>query len=390
MTTPAPSQPLNSNLATNADGTLVIADKALAERMRSPLVIADKVHVKSRVMLAPMAGVTDVVFRGIVRQWAPESLICTEMISSNGLVYSKRWDAPILDKNVSDHPIAYQLAANREEVLIEAAKRIEAEQKPETIDLNMGCPVKKITGNFEGCALMKEPDQAYKLISALVKEIDTPVTVKFRLGWDSDSINYREFAQMAESAGAAMVTLHARTRAQGYKPGVKWEAFGDLKNAVSIPVIANGDICSVEDALTVLGTYGVDGVMIGRGCLGQPWLLGQIDQALQTGRMPEALSVKEKMAVAYQHAVLLASYKGEDRAVREMRRHLTDYAKGFRGASKYRSKIVLVSTMDEVRAVLTDLVCEAEGDVMDFASIDSQFAPQSASDVAVEPSLVGV
>ena len=140
------------------------------------------VEVNSRVMLAPMAGVTDVVFRSLVRRWAPESLICTEMISSNGIVYSKQWGARILDKVASDHPIAYQLAANRKDVLIQAAVGIIKDKSPDTIDLNMGCPVKKITGNFEGCALMKEPDMAYDLISSLVKEIDTPVTVKFRAG----------------------------------------------------------------------------------------------------------------------------------------------------------------------------------------------------------------
>lgn len=325
------------------------------------------VSVNSRVMLAPMAGVTDVVFRGIVRRWAPESLICTEMISSNGLVYSKRFDAPILDKTVSDQPIAYQLAAHREEVLLEAATTIIRERQPDTLDLNMGCPVKKITGNFEGCSLMREPELAYKLISALVKRLEEdgtpiPVTVKFRLGWDSEHMNYKEFGQMCQDAGAAMVTLHARTRAQGYKPGCKWEAFGELKQALNIPVIANGDINTMEDALHVINTYGVDGVMIGRGSLGQPWLIGEIDKALKSGIAPEEPSIEMRMESAYEHARLLVDYRGEVTGVREMRRHLTDYVKGFAGASQYRHRLTAVNTLEDVRAILDEILHSQEAD----------------------------
>jgi tRNA-dihydrouridine synthase B len=323
------------------------------------------VSVNSRVMLAPMAGVTDVVFRGIVRRWAPESLICTEMISSNGLVYSKRFDAPILDKTVSDQPIAYQFAAHREEVLLAAATTIIRERQPDTLDLNMGCPVKKITGNFEGCSLMREPELAFKLISALVKRLEadgtpTPVTVKFRLGWDSEHMNYTEFGKMCQDAGAAMVTLHARTRAQGYKPGCKWEAFGELKQALNIPVIANGDINTMEDALHVMTTYGVDGVMIGRGALGQPWLIGEIDKALKTGQPPTEPSISQRMACAFEHARLLVDYRGEVTGVREMRRHLTDYVKNFPGASQYRHRLTAVNTLEDVRAILDEILQAAK------------------------------
>lgn len=325
------------------------------------------VTVNSRVMLAPMAGVTDVVFRGLVRRWAPDSLICTEMISSNGLVYSKRFDAPILDKTITDQPIAYQLAAHREEVLLEAARTIIRDKQPDTLDLNMGCPVKKITGNFEGCALMKEPELAAKLISSLVKTLErdgtpTPVTVKFRLGWDSQSMNYLEFGKMCQDTGASMVTLHARTRAQGYKPGCKWEAFGELKQALQIPVIANGDITSMQDALQVINTYGADGVMIGRAVQGQPWLIGDIDRALKTGEPVEEPSIQQRMDMAYEHARLLSEYRGEVTGVREMRRHLTDYVKGFQGASQYRGRLTQVSTLAEVRAILDEILSTVESD----------------------------
>ncbi|HEY9746974.1 MAG TPA: tRNA dihydrouridine synthase DusB, partial [Oculatellaceae cyanobacterium] len=310
---------------------------------------------------APMAGVTDVVFRGLVRRWAPDSLICTEMISSNGLVYSKRFDAPILDKTVTDHPIAYQLAAHREVVLLEAVQTIIRDKNPDTIDLNMGCPVKKITGNFEGCSLMRDPQLARQLISALVQQQERegthkPITVKFRLGWDSQSMNYKEFGKMCEDAGASMVTLHARTRAQGYKPGCLWDAFGELKQTVGIPVIANGDIYTLNDALYVLDTYGVDGVMIGRGALGQPWLIGHVDQALKTGKPTPEPSITERLNVAYEHARLLAEYRGEVTGVKEMRRHLTDYVKGFPGAGTYRSRLTAVNTLADVRAILDEIL----------------------------------
>jgi tRNA-dihydrouridine synthase B len=308
-----------------------------------------------------MAGVTDIVFRGLVRRWAPQSLICTEMISSNGMVYSKRYDAPILDKADTDQPIAFQLAAHRQEVLLQAAEAIIQSKNPDMIDLNMGCPVKKITGNFEGCALMKEPDHAHTLISALVnhlKPYNKPVTVKFRLGWDANSMNYLEFGQMCQDAGASMVTLHARTRAQGYKPGCLWDAYGELKQALKIPVVANGDIISTQDALHVINTYGVDGVMVGRGAMGRPWWIGHLHTAIQTGQAPDDLTIAQKLAVALEHATLMAQYKGELHGVRAMRGHLTDYVKGFRGASSFRSQLTNVNSLAEIETLFTQILAE--------------------------------
>ncbi len=310
------------------------------------------VSVNSRVMLAPMAGVTDVIFRDLVRRKAPESLICTEMISSNGVLHaSGKRRQFILDKGKNDHPIAYQLAAHQKDILLKAAETIITEQDPDTIDLNMGCPVKKITGNFEGCALMKEPDMASELIASLVKEFDKPITVKFRLGWDANSINYKEFGQMCEAAGASMVTLHARTRAQGYAPGVRWDAFQDLKENVNIPVIGNGDINSAEDAVTVMTTYGIDGVMIGRGALGQPWVIGDIDNALKNGGTIRQRSVAEKLAICMEHTEMYVDYKGERVGIQQMRKQLPWYVKGFHGASKYRGDLTQVNTIEDVQQI---------------------------------------
>jgi tRNA-dihydrouridine synthase B len=314
------------------------------------------VPIHSRVMLAPMAGVTDIVFRALVRHWAPEALICTEMISSNGLVISKQRKARILDHTASDHPIAYQLAAHREDILLEAARQVVEDHDPECIDLNMGCPVKKITGNFEGCALMKEPELAANLVRALVKEIDKPVTVKFRLGWDMDSMNYLDFGKRLEDAGASMVTLHARTRSQGYSPGCKWEAFGELKEALSIPVIANGDIRSAEEAKDVIETYGVDGVMIGRYAQGQPWIIGEVDQYLKTGVLPQPWSIEERLKVAYEHAVNLCNYRGLHLGVREIRKHLTWYAQGFPGVRAYRNRLTGVNSLEDIQAIIDEIL----------------------------------
>ncbi len=319
-----------------------------------PLFNIKNVPIHSRVMLAPMAGVTDVVFRKLVRQWAPDSLICTEMISSNGLIFSKQRKARILDHTETDHPIAYQLAANRPDILLEAALQVIADHQPETLDLNMGCPVKKITGNFEGCALMQDPPFAANLVKTLVSEIETPVTVKFRLGWDLNTMNYLDFGKRMEDAGASMVTLHARTRTQGYQPGCKWEAFGHLKEALTIPVIANGDIRTIEDARHVIGTYGVDGVMIGRSCQGQPWLLGEIHHALLTGRPPREWTVAERLKVAFDHAEALCAYSRN--GVREIRKHLAWYAQGFPGVREYRNRLTRVQSLEEIQAIFDEIL----------------------------------
>lgn len=320
----------------------------------TPLCINNgQVQIHSRVMLAPMAGITDVVFRGLVRQAAPKSLICTEMISSNGLVYSQRWDANILDKSLQDHPIAYQLAAHREEVLIRAAEEIVARHSPDTLDLNMGCPVKKITGNFEGCALMKDVALATQLVRAVSKAVPIPVTVKCRLGWDETSKNYLDFAEALVEAGAKMITLHARTRAQGYRPGVDWEAFALLKQRLgpSIPVIGNGDIVTPQDAHHVLSTYGIDGVMIGRGCQGSPWQIGRIDHYLKTGELLPEPTLHEKLDWGWQHLTQMVAYKGETVGVREMRGQLPWYVAGFSGASVLRDQLTKVTTLSDVETI---------------------------------------
>ena len=324
----------------------------------TPCFYVGETPIYSPVLLAPMAGVTDVVFRQLVRRWAPQSLVCTEMISSNGMIYSKQRKARILEHTEVDHPISYQLAANRPEVLVQAAQQVIEDHDPVAIDLNMGCPVKKITGNFEGCALMKEPEHAAMLVKTLADAIDKPVTVKFRLGWDYDSMNYLDFGKRLQDAGAKMVTLHARTRSQGYSPGCKWEAFGELKEALDIPVIANGDINSVEDAEKVINTYGVDGVMVGRGTQGKPWLLGEMhDVLLQQGQLKN-YSLPQKLEYALEHAKMMCDYRRPDVGIKEMRKHLAWYLDSFPGVRKYRHALMQVSSIQDIENIFADILSE--------------------------------
>jgi tRNA-dihydrouridine synthase B len=326
----------------------------MTEDAAKPFKIGDHT-LNSRVVLAPMAGVTDKVFRALVKRWAPDSLVCTEMISSNGFVQMQKARKPqdqyICSRSEADYPIAYQLAAHQEAILLEAAESLLEQYQPVSIDLNMGCPVKKITGNFEGCALMKAPAEAAKLIQHLTRRLPVPVTVKFRLGWDLNTMNYLDFGKMCEDSGASMVTLHARTRSQGYQPGCKWDAFGELKQALHIPVVANGDIRTAEDARFLMDTYGVDGVMIGRAALGEPWLLGEIDALLKTGVARPPMTLQERFAVAYAHAETYVTTRGHDKAIFDMRKHLAWYAKDFYGASLCRRELTAVNSLDDIRVI---------------------------------------
>ena len=326
--------------------------------MTTPAFHIGDTPIHSPVLLAPMAGITDIIFRGLVRRWAPESLICTEMISSNGMIYSKQRKARILDHTETDQPISYQLAANKPEILIEAAQQIIEDHDPVAIDLNMGCPVKKITGNFEGCALMKEPEHAAMLVKQLVDAIDRPVTVKFRLGWDAENMNYLDFGKRLQDAGISMISLHARTRAQGYAPGCKWEAFGELKEALDVPIIANGDINTPEDAKHVLETYGVDGVMVGRGTQGKPWFCGDLHNYLVHNQAMPERPRHTKLEVALDHAELLCDYRSELVGIKEMRKHLAWYVEGFRNARVYRTQLMQVTTLIELKAVFEHILDE--------------------------------
>ncbi len=312
-------------------------------RFTTPLKIGS-VELHSRVFQSPLSGVTDLVFRRLVRRYAPNSMMYTEMVQASSLRHLK--EVPrIMEIDPHERPISIQLFDCRPDFLGEAAK-IAVEQGAQTIDINMGCPVNKITKNGGGSSLLRDPDTAVAIVRAVVAAVDIPVTVKTRIGWDDREINILDFARRMEDAGAQMLTVHARTRAQGYNGTANWDWIRRVKEVLSIPVIANGDIFSVESAIACLNQTGADGVMCSRGTLGYPFLVGEIDRFLKTGKLLSPPSSIAKLECAKEHLQNLYLYKG-DRGIFQARKHLTWYATGFPGAAELRTYLQAINTVAE-------------------------------------------
>lgn len=310
-------------------------------KLATPLKIGS-LELKSRVLQSPLSGVTDLVFRRLVRRYAPESMIYTEMVNATEIHHLPKLPK-IMEIDRDEQPISIQLFDCRPDFMAEAAQKAVAEGA-QTIDINMGCPVNKITKKGGGSSLLRQPEVAAAIVKAVVSAVEIPVTVKTRIGWSDREITILDFARRMEGAGAAMLTVHGRTRAQGYKGSAQWEWIGRVKEILSIPVIANGDIFSVEAAVKCLETTGADGVMCSRGTLGYPFLVGEIDTFLQTGkRLPSPTSV-QRLQCAKEHLKGLWDYKGE-RGIFQSRKHLAWYCKGFVGAAELRD---LVSRLDSV------------------------------------------
>ncbi|BAY51489.1 nitrogen regulation protein NifR3 homolog [Thermostichus vulcanus NIES-2134] len=321
---------------------------ALKARLATPLQIGS-VTVNSRVLQSPLAGVTDLVFRRLVRRYAPESMMYTEMVSASGLHYLKTLPR-IMEVDANEHPISIQLFDCRPDFLAEAAIKAVAEGA-DTVDINMGCPVNKITKNGGGSSLLRDVQTAVAIVRTVSKAVPVPVTVKTRIGWSDEEINILDFAKAMEDAGAAMITVHGRTRAQGFNGPARWEWIARVKERVSIPVIANGDIFSVEAAVRCLEQTGADGVMCSRGTMGYPFLVGEIDHFLKTGELRPAPTVVERLQCARDHLIALWEYKGE-RGIRQARKHLTWYAKGFADAAELRSELCRIETLEAGLALL--------------------------------------
>ncbi|MFN4278863.1 tRNA dihydrouridine synthase DusB [Thermosynechococcus sp.] len=321
---------------------------ALKARLATPLRIGS-VTVNSRVLQSPLAGVTDLVFRRLVRRYAPDSMMYTEMVSASGLHYLKTLPR-IMEVDANEHPISIQLFDCRPDFLAEAAIKAVAEGA-DTVDINMGCPVNKITKNGGGSSLLRDVQLAAKIVRTVSEAVPVPVTVKTRIGWSDQEINILDFAKAMEDAGAAMITVHGRTRAQGFNGPARWEWIARVKQRVNIPVIANGDIFSVEAAVRCLEQTGADGVMCSRGTMGYPFLVGEIDHFLKTGELRPAPTVVERLQCARDHLIGLWEYKGE-RGIRQARKHLTWYAKGFADAAELRSELCRIETLEAGLALL--------------------------------------
>ena len=322
---------------------MVTLSPTLQAKLSTPLKIGE-FEVKSRVLQSPLSGVTDLVFRRLVRRYAPDSMMYTEMVNATGLHYVKQLPK-IMEIDPNERPISIQLFDCRPDFLAEAAQMAVAEGA-DTVDINMGCPVNKITKNGGGSSLLRQPEIAEAIVRSVVAAVKVPVTVKTRIGWSDQEINAVEFARRMEDAGAQMLTLHGRTRAQGYNGAARWEWIAKAKAALSIPVIANGDIFSVDAAVRCLEMTGADGVMCSRGTLGYPFLVGEVDHFLKTGELRAIPTPIERLQCAKEHLLMLGEYKG-DRGIRQARKHMTWYAKGFMNASELRGQLAVIDTADQ-------------------------------------------
>lgn len=317
-----------------------------------PLVIGG-ITLKNNLILAPMAGVTDLPFRLLCSEQGA-GLTGMEMVSAKAIMYGNKNTEGLLTIDPTEGPVSMQLFGSDPKIVSEMAKRIE--DRPFTfLDINMGCPVPKIVNNGEGSALMREPKLAGEIIAATVKAIEKPVTVKIRKGFDSEHANAVEMAKIAEDAGAAAVAVHGRTREQFYSGGADWEIIARVKEAVSIPVIGNGDVTDGKSAEELLEQTGCDGVMIGRAARGNPWLFGQIGAYLQEGRMIPLPSIEEKKEMILRHARLQLAVKGEYTGVREMRKHLSWYTAGMPGSARLRGCVNQAESFEEIEQLVESM-----------------------------------
>ena len=310
------------------------------------------VELKNNVVMAPMAGVTDIAYRIILEEMGV-GLATTEMVSAKGLYYKNRNNHIILQKAPGEYPLAVQLFGSDPIIMSNMALKIADDY--DIIDVNMGCPVNKVVSNGEGSALMKNPEKAYSVLHAMCALVPKPVTVKFRKGYDEEHVNAVEFAKMAEDAGVAAITIHGRTRSQMYSGKADWDIIREIKEAVHIPVIGNGDIFTPEDAERMIRETGCDGVAIARGAKGNPWLIRRTVRYLKDGTLLPEPESDEKKEVIRRHAELMIKYKGEKMAMPEMRSHLAWYTAGIPGSAAVRNEMNQVSTMDELLHLLDKL-----------------------------------
>lgn len=318
------------------------------------------VEIKNRVVLAPMAGYSNTSFRKIIKDMGA-GLIFAEMVSDKALVYKNAKTLELLKMSEEERPIAQQIFGSDVESFVEAARIVESVMHPDIIDINMGCPVPKVAVSAQaGSALLKNPDKIKKIVSEVVKAVSVPVTVKIRLGWDESSINCVEVAKVIESAGASAITLHARTRAQGYSGKARWEYIKQVKENVSIPVIGNGDVKTCFDAKRMILETGCDAVMIGRGVLGNPWLIRDCVEYLESGSVPKPVSNQEKIEMMKRHFELLKQDKNEKVALLEIRSNILFYLKGMPGNKEMKTRICEAKSEEDIYSLLNQYLVYLE------------------------------
>ena len=311
------------------------------------------VELENRYILGPMAGVTDLPFRLLCREQGA-GLLCMEMISAKAIYYNNRNTESLLEIHPDERPVSLQLFGSDPKIMSGRAKGIE-ERPFAILDVNMGCPVPKVVKNGEGSALMKEPKLVYEIVSALVKAIEKPVTVKIRKGFDDEHINAVEIAKIIEEAGASAVAVHGRTREQYYSGKADWDIIRQVKEAISIPVIGNGDVTSPQKAEELVRQTGCDGIMIARGAEGNPWIFSEMIAYEETGVVPPRPDKDAVREMMLRHARLQLQYKGEYCGIREMRKHVAWYTKGLKGAARLREKVNEVESLEELENLLTSL-----------------------------------
>ena len=310
-------------------------------------------------MLAPMAGVTDMPFRLICHEMGCP-MATSEMLSAKGFLLAPRDSRAVRELTAvspgEEGAVALQIFGHEPEIMARAAEELTRDGRFAMLDINMGCPVPKIVGNGEGSALMRSPQLAAEIVGEVVRSSHVPVSVKMRLGFDAGSETCLELAPMVEKAGASMITLHARTRSQFYEGHADWSMIARLKGRVSVPIVGNGDITCAQDAIRMIEETACDGVAVGRGAQGNPWIFEQIRDVF-AGKVPREPEPEEKLAVLMRHAAMLAELKCEEIAVKEMRRHVVCYVRGMRDAARVRTKVNGVSTLDELEALMRNFFC---------------------------------
>jgi nifR3 family TIM-barrel protein len=316
-------------------------------------------EMKNQVVLAPMAGVCNSAFRLTVKEFGA-GLVCAEMVSDKGIVFKNEKTMNMLYIDEREKPLSLQIFGGEKKTLVEAAQFVDRNTNADIIDINMGCPVPKITKCDAGAKWLLDPNKIYEMVAAVVDAVDKPVTVKMRMGWDEDHIFAVKNAQAVERAGGQAVALHGRTRVQMYEGKANWDIIREVKQNINIPLIGNGDVQTPQDAKRMLEETGCDGVMIGRAALGNPWMIYRTVQFLESGKLMDEPSVREKIDVCILHLDRLIALKNENVAVREMRKHTAWYLKGVKGNAKVRNAINECNTRDHLVTLLNDMVADVE------------------------------